>query len=226
MSGSQSDALIIQGHESGPPRRLGAWLQQRDVPFQLHRVWADGPVPAAAGRPFVAMLGSPRSVNDTEPAWIGEVKSRIAEAIAGDTPVLGICFGAQTLSAMLGGTVARMPRAEVLWREIDSDGGMVPRGPWCVWHYEAFTVPPGAEELASSEFSALAFRHGRHLGVQFHAETTPEGSEVWMEEERELLAANDVDVEELRRRGRELEPLAGAATERLFSNWWEQCVSR
>jgi GMP synthase-like glutamine amidotransferase len=224
--GRSSEALIIQGQPSGPPRRLADWLSSRGVPFEVHRVWEDGPLPPIEDRRFVAMLGSAHSVNQHEPEWIPQVKGLLGEAVERDVPVLGICFGAQALSVALGGTVAPMPEAEILWRDVDSDGAIVPAGPWIVWHYEAFTVPADAEELARTELGPLAFRHGPHLGVQFHAETTPEGSEVWMQEEREDLARWDVDVEELRRRGRELEPQASAATERLFDSWWRECVAR
>lgn len=170
------------------------------------------------------MLGSAHSATQTRPAWIPQVRGLISRAVERDVPVFGICFGAQALALSLGGQVAKMPVAEIAWREVDSDGQIVPSGPWIVWHYDAFTVPPSAVELASTEFGPLAFRQGRHLGVQFHAETKLEYFERWIEEQREDLAHWHIDMEDLKRRGRRLEPRAASAADRLFEAWWRECV--
>jgi GMP synthase-like glutamine amidotransferase len=96
------------------------------------------------------------------------------DALARDIPVLGICFGGQHLARVLGGTVARASRPEVGWLGVESlDPATVAPGRYLQWHRDAFTVPPGARLLARSPVSAQAFRHGRHLGVQFHPEVTP-----------------------------------------------------
>lgn len=177
----------------------------------------------AAAR-FLAVLGSASSVNDAESRWVAMVVDTVRNAIRSGVPVLGICFGSQALSVALGGKVSRMGVPEISWREVSTSGTIVPPGPWIVWHYEAFTVPRGAETLAWSEFGPLAFRYGRHLGVQFHAEATAAGSEVWIEEEIEDLRHWEVDAEELRDEGRKLEPRAAGATTALLEAWWSECV--
>jgi GMP synthase-like glutamine amidotransferase len=170
------------------------------------------------------VLGSAHSATQDRPEWIPQVRDLIRRAIELDVPVFGICFGAQALALALGGKVAPMPVAEISWREVESDGEVVPSGPWIVWHYEAFTVPPVAVELARTELGPLAFRTGRHLGVQFHAEATPAHSERWIEEEREDLARWHVDTAGLRERGRQVEEEAANAAERLFDAWWREFV--
>ena len=223
---SQRPGLIVQGQPSAPPARLQDWLGAREIPIELHRAWSDesGPPPSPDGYRFVAVLGSAHSVTQERPEWIPQVRGLIGHAIERDVPVFGICFGAQALALALGGKVAPMPVAEISWREVESDGKVVPSGPWIVWHYEAFTVPPAAVELARTELGPLAFRAGRHLGVQFHAEATAAGSERWIEEEREALARWQVDTAALRRRGWEVEERAANAAERLFETWWRECV--
>ena len=143
---SQQPGLIVQGQPSAPPARLRDWLGARDVPIELHRAWSDesGPPPTPDRYRFVAVLGSAHSVTQERPEWIPQVRGLIDRAIERDVPVFGICFGAQALALALGGTVAPMPVAEISWREVESDGMVVPSGPWIVWHYEAFTVPPVA----------------------------------------------------------------------------------
>jgi GMP synthase-like glutamine amidotransferase len=223
---TRQPGLIVQGQPSAPPARLRDWLGARDVPIELYRVWSEesGPPPAPDGYRFVAVLGSAHSVTQEQPDWIPQVRGLIGRAIERDVPVFGICFGAQALALALGGKVAPMPIPEISWREVESDGEIVPSGPWIVWHYEAFTVPPVAVELARTELGPLAFRTGRHLGVQFHAEATSAGSEYWIEEERENLARWQVDTAALRRRGREVEERSADAAGRLFDAWWHQCV--
>lgn len=221
---SSQPGLILQGQPSGPPARLGEWLEAREIRFHVHRVWRDGPLPRAEDFRFVAMLGSAHSVNQDLPQWIPQVRQLIGDAIDQDIPVLGICFGAQALARALGGEVGPMPVAEILWQEVDTEGDLVPSGPWIVWHYDAFTVPAGAVELARTELGPLAFRAGRHLGVQFHAEAPPTGPDRWIEEEREALEHWGVDAEALGRRGWELEERTGEAARLLFGRWWEQCV--
>jgi GMP synthase-like glutamine amidotransferase len=218
--------LIVQGQPSAPPARLRDWLGARDIPIEVHRAWSDesGTPPTPDHYRFVAVLGSAHSVTQERPEWIPQVRDLISRAIERDVPVFGICFGAQALALALGGKVAPMPVAEISWREVESDGRVVPSGPWIVWHYEAFTVPPVAVELARTELGPLAFRAGRHLGVQFHAEATPAHSERWIEEEREDLARWQVDTAALRHRGREVEEQAANAAERLFEAWWREFV--
>jgi GMP synthase-like glutamine amidotransferase len=65
----------------------------------------------------------------------------------------------------------------------------VPAGPWLEWHYERFTTPPGATELARTEHAVQAFRRGPHLGVQFHPESTVDIVAGWAAKDVERLQA-------------------------------------
>jgi GMP synthase-like glutamine amidotransferase len=49
------------------------------------------------------------------------------------------------------------------------------------FHDDALTLPTGAELLAANEIGVQAFRHGRHLGVQFHPEITPTAFAAWVD---------------------------------------------
>ena len=50
-----------------------------------------------------------------------------------------------------------------------------------------FTVPPGATEVARTKDATQAFRHGRHLGLQFHPESTTDIVEGWARKDAEKL---------------------------------------
>ena len=104
--------------------------------------------------------------------------------------MLGLCFGGEVLSAVLGGRVERAPAPELGWREIETDDPVaIPAGPWLEWHYERFTTPPGAIEVARTADAVQAFRLGPHLGVQFHPESTVEIVAGWADMDTENLAA-------------------------------------
>jgi hypothetical protein len=81
---------------------------------------------------------------------------------------------------VLGGGVEPLGHTEIGWIAIESDApDEVPEGPWLQWHNEVLRIPPGATLLGHSPAGPAAFRHGRHLGVQFHPEATPEIVDSW-----------------------------------------------
>lgn len=182
-------ALILQHGDWGPPALLADWMRQRGIPFEIHRTWLDRPWPDVNGRPFVCSLGSNHSPADA--ATVPEVAQElelVRTAVARDVPVLGLCFGGQLLAAALGGTVEEAPEPELGWYEVQTvDPAQIPAGPWLQWHFHRFTTPPGADRLAVSPVGDQAFRRGRHLGVQFHPESTIEIVREWAEADRERL---------------------------------------
>ena len=183
-------ALILQHGDWGPPGLLAEWLDARGIAYDLHRTYVGAPMADPRGYAFVASLGSNRNPRDTDDPAVAAELVLLRDAIAEDVPVLGLCFGGQALAAALGGAVETAPRPELGWTEIESDEpDLVPRGPWLEWHYERFTTPPGATEIARTAAASQAFRHGRHLGVQFHPESTVEIVARWAESDRDRLAS-------------------------------------
>ncbi len=129
----------------------------------------------AARRPSgIILSGGPKSVNDT-PAPL------IDPAIY-DTqiPILGICYGAQLLTAQLGGEVSRTGRGEYGRTPLTVTGHSPLFTDWpaqCeVWmsHGDAITaVPDGFAATASSPDAPVAALHDAEraiFGVQFHPE--------------------------------------------------------
>jgi GMP synthase-like glutamine amidotransferase len=177
MKPDRATGLVLQTQADAPAGLLGPWAESRGLELRALRVDRGEPLPDPGSVGFVIALGSDRSVVDGGLRWIKHELSWLGAAIAADTPVLGICFGAQALAATLGARVYRLPEPEIGWSSVDS--AVIPTGPWISWHEDGFELPPGATELARNDVSLQAFTSGRHLGVQFHPEATLEIGADW-----------------------------------------------
>jgi GMP synthase-like glutamine amidotransferase len=217
-------ALIFQHGSWGPPGLLADWATARGIPVETHRTDLGGPRPALDSRPFVASLGSRYSPADRDVPVVAEELEYIDRAVDAGVPVLGLCYGGQVLATVLGGEVEHAPEPELGWHAVTSQAPeVVPEGPWLQWHYHRFTLPPGARELARSERALQAFTHGRHLGVQFHPESTIEIVQEWARLDGERLAALGIeDGAALVERGRRHAAAARAAAFTLFDAFWQR----
>jgi GMP synthase-like glutamine amidotransferase len=147
----------------------------------------------------IVPLGSRWGVNDGLD-WIASEVAMVQQAHAAGVPMLGVCFGGQLLAHALGGSVSRSPAPEIGWYEIDSvQADLVPSGPWFEWHFDRFTIPDGAVEVARNGNASQAFVLGRAMGIQFHPELDEELLEVWLDGNgRDELASLGLDAEGLR----------------------------
>ena len=151
----------------------------------------------------VVPLGSRWSVTAVDDGmdWIASEAAMVRDAQAAGVPMLGVCFGGQLLAHALGGSVSRAPEPEIGWYEVDSSRtDLVPAGPWFEWHFDRFTLPAGAEEIARSAKAPQAFVLGRTLGLQFHPEVDEALLETWLAGDGAAeIAAFGVTADDLRR---------------------------
>jgi GMP synthase (glutamine-hydrolysing) len=140
------------------------------------------PLPEPGTVELLIVLGSSDAADDDTLPWLGPELAYVRRSIELGTPVLGICFGAQLLARVFGGTVGRAPRTERGFVALTSaDESLLPSATWLEFHDDAFTLPPGAELIAANEVGVQAFRLGRHVGVQFHPEITPTAFAAWVD---------------------------------------------
>ena len=185
-----SRALVVQHAPTGPPALLAEWLDARGIAWELCDTAGGQPLPDLEDVRFLASLGAAASAADTHLPAVAAETALVERAVAEDIPVLGLCFGGQLLARVLGGTVGAMDAPEVGWISVETDDpALVPAGPWLAWHYDHYTVPPGATEIARTNHSSHAFVLGPHLGVQFHPESTQELVRVWAAKDAERLAS-------------------------------------
>ncbi|MCT8999739.1 glutamine-hydrolyzing GMP synthase [Chelativorans intermedius] len=133
----------------------------------------------------VILSGSPASTAETGSPRAPEI------IFASGVPVLGICYGEQTMCAQLGGKVEGSDHREFgrAFLEVTEDCALF-EGVWApgtrhqVWmsHGDRVTaLPPGFKVVGTSSgapFAAIADDKRRYYGVQFHPEVvhTPDGA--------------------------------------------------
>ncbi|MBA2691568.1 MAG: type 1 glutamine amidotransferase [Rubrobacter sp.] len=220
-------ALVRQHEERTPPGLLEEWMRERGIPFEVSHSKAGGLLPKPEEYSFVASLGSPHGPNDAHVEAVRDELALVEKAVEKDVPVLGLCFGGEVLSAVLGGVVEKADVPEVGWRKIHTDDpDAVPPGPWLVWHYERFTTPPGAVEVARTKDATHAFRAGPHLGVQFHPESTVEIVAKWADADTERLGKLGIhDPEEILSATPEEKEKARSNAFRFFDAFFENAMN-
>jgi GMP synthase (glutamine-hydrolysing) len=152
-------------------------------------IWPFNAAPEARIRAFdpkgIILSGGPASVTE------GESPRAPDYVFASGLPVLGICYGQQTLAHQLGGTVEAGHAREFGRAFIDVTGDCaITQGIWAkgareqVWmsHGDRITaLPPGFRVVASSEgapFALIADDRRHYYGTMFHPEVvhTPHGA--------------------------------------------------
>ena len=222
-------ALVIEHDESGPSAGVGERLVEHGYQLDVFRVLDDqaDPVctkayPDATSYDVLVVTGSPWSVTDTDSigSWIGREIEMVRTAHDAGVAVLGLCFGGQVLSTALGGEVRRVDTPEFGWHEVDTDlPDAIAPGPWFEWHYDGFTVPDGATEIARTAVSPQAFRIGRSVGTQFHPEITAEIVNLWISMDGRALRAHGVDPAVMAARTAD-EVVANRARSNVLVDWF------
>jgi GMP synthase-like glutamine amidotransferase len=173
-------ALVVQPHSEHPTAPLiDALLHQGLDPIAVSVDERD-PLPDPGLAPLVILVGKDRLTDARARGRLDRDIDWVRHADEAGTAVLGIGHGARVLTLALGGAVE--PAAHPLrgWAMVDTAvPHLIAGGPWLTWQHDVITLPPGAESLAHNRLGPQAFRLGRHLGVQFHPEATPEVLAGW-----------------------------------------------
>ncbi|MAS14714.1 MAG: glutamine-hydrolyzing GMP synthase [Nitratireductor sp.] len=187
MTISNPDTVLIVDFGSQVTQLIARRVREAGVyceiaPFQLAEEAFNRLAPKA-----VILSGSPASTVD--------IGSPRAPQIIFDSglPVLGICYGEQTMCAQLGGKVEGSDHREFgrAFLEIEDDCPLF-EGVWAkgtrhqVWmsHGDRVTaIPPGFRVVGTSTgapFAAIADDDRKYYGVQFHPEVvhTPDGAKL------------------------------------------------
>jgi GMP synthase-like glutamine amidotransferase len=199
-------AHVLQHVPFEGPGSVLSWLQRRHATITTTRLFESASLPDSSEVDLLVVLGGPMSVNDEETLpWLVPEKRLVREAIERNTPVVGICLGAQLMASALGAPVYRGAHKEIGWFPVQGCNGHAEGFPFPAvidafhWHGETFDLPAGAVHLAKSDGCLhQAFQVGpRAIGLQCHLETTPESADAILTHCRdELVPARYVQSEE------------------------------
>lgn len=182
-----TDILIIVHQAHSTPGRVGERLERRGYRLDVRRPALGDPLPdTLSSYAGAVVFGGPMSANDDLPFVRAEIDF-IAKALEAETPLLGICLGAQMMAKALGAQVSphQEGACEIGYYPLAATdtGAALLNWPSHVyhWHSEGFELPPGAELLATGEvFPNQAFRYGESAyALQFHPEVTREMMCLW-----------------------------------------------
>jgi GMP synthase-like glutamine amidotransferase len=215
------------------PGRFAQWLDANARPWKLIALHADEPVPADATEfAGIGMMGGPMSVNDSLP-WVAPMESLLRDAVSRGVPVIGHCLGGQMLAKALGANVGRAKTPEIGWIDVEVPdrraaqewfGGRA-KFTTFEWHYEGFTLPPGASRVLTNAFNEnqAYVIDGRHIGFQGHIEMTAEIARSWIAlSSDELPAQATPSMQPASEILRDLEPRVGAlnaVADAVYARW-------
>ena len=155
-------------------------LKARGFKLDLRRPCLGDALPETmADHDAAIVFGGPMSANDNDD-WIAREIDWIGIPLNEEKPFLGVCLGAQMLAKQLGGRVVAHEngQVEIGYYPIRPTAAGASLGPWpghvYHWHRESFTLPSGAELIATGDvFENQAFAYGgKTFGIQFHPEVT------------------------------------------------------
>lgn len=167
-----------------PPGYIADLLDRLDYPYEQVCLYDGVQMPmdldSVSG---LVIMGGPGNVNQPTD-WMNQEIELIKKAYISDTPVLGICLGAQLMSKALGGDVHPGHSVEVGWHDVELlpaarsspyFSAAAERFLAFQWHAHVFTPPPFSEALAVSDCTECqAYVYKNSLAVQFHLEMTEE----------------------------------------------------
>lgn len=174
--------IVVRHHSIDEAGFVADAFAARGADLEVCQFPRGGTLPSLDGADHIVVLGAAWSVyEDRISGWIGTEIDWLRSADAAGIPVLGICFGAQVLTAALGGTVEAAERAEIGWITVETLAPeLIEPGPWLEFHHDRCLPPAGARLLARNDLCVQAFSLRQHLAVQFHPEV--DGAQVarWM----------------------------------------------
>ena len=199
---------ILQNIEAESAGTIIDWLKLRTIEFEVINTFKGEPLPEVESVDAVINLGSPVSMSQYgEHEHLGKLYTFLEQIVKFDKRYLGICFGSQMLSHVLGGEVTQnqvkeLGKFEVSLTEHGKSDALFRDFPDSFpvfhWHSDTFSLPRGCELLVEGvDCKNQAFRHGKQAGVQFHCEVDRVKVEHWCKTYQDELIEINKTTEEI-----------------------------
>lgn len=184
---------------------------------------------------LVISLGGPIGVYEADAyPFLRDEIAAVAARMAADRPTLGLCLGAQVMTAACGAPVTRGAVKEIGYAPLtltEAGQASVLSGlSHCDfnvlhWHGDQMAAPEGAEILAHTAATPVqAWSKGaRQLALQFHMEVPPEAVPVWcVGHAMEIAATPGVTPGGLRDHAKTVGPHVAAAGREVLGAWLDE----
>lgn len=191
MATMKSRWVVLQHVEWEGPGIIAQEAEKRGFEVSFLRLDLGAKIPDPGSIDGLVVMGGPLGVYEEDRyPFLARECELLAKIARRDSPVLGVCLGAQLLAKALGAKVFPGHGAEIGFGSVE----LTPAGqedtlfaevgntlPVFHWHGDTFTLPEGAVLLASNPMYAhQAFRFGtRVYGFQFHVEPDIETWLAW-----------------------------------------------
>jgi GMP synthase (glutamine-hydrolysing) len=184
-------------------------FQDREMDYRYIRLYQGEalPSPEDVAESALIILGGPMNVyeEDVYPYLKAETEL-IRYGLSAKIPMIGICLGAQMIAHAAGARIYPGQTKEIGWYPIQMEAAAAkdelfslvePDNRVFQWHGDTFDLPAGAVHLASSNlFPHQAFRLNNNVyALQFHLEVTRDMVINWVDEYREEVKSEGVDVQ-------------------------------
>jgi GMP synthase-like glutamine amidotransferase len=176
----------FQHAEGEGPGEIANWAAANGHNFTGTHWYRGDEAPDTGKIDFLVIMGGGMNIyQHRDYPWLVTEKASIANVLAQDKPVLGICLGGQLIADVKGARVSQAPEYEIGWYPIRVLEA-ARQHPFFAhfpeefiamhWHGDTFALPPGAMLVASTDACRnQAFLCGeRTVGLQFHIEVRPE----------------------------------------------------
>ncbi len=229
-------ALIFQHMDHDNAGRFLDFFAEDGVHPDTVRLWEGEAIPDLKPYDLLVVLGGAMDVWQVDEfPWLIAEKQAIREWVSECArPYLGLCLGHQLLADAMGGKVELAAKSEVGVHAVTINdqgshhplfSGLTGTHPVMQWHMAEVTAPPpGAKILAHSAATKVqAMAVGNHaLGLQFHAEFTPQSVASWASLSNYIEALDRSlgtgSYDRVSREAYPLMPRMGAMTRRIYDN--------